>query len=74
MSIDPYYIVIGGKISKISGSYLIKPLEKKILKDNFFIKKKDINLLLSKLKEDGSVLGASILSLQDFLYIDNYIS
>jgi len=74
MSIDPYYIIIGGKISKISSSFLIKPLERKILKDNLFIKKKDINLLLSKLREDGSVLGASILPLKDFLYVDNYIS
>ncbi|MBM3703092.1 MAG: ROK family transcriptional regulator [Actinobacteria bacterium] len=74
MTIDPYYIIIGGKISKIGSSYLIKPLEKKIPEDNLFIKKKDINLLLSKLREDGSVLGASLISLKDFLYIDNYIS
>ncbi len=74
MAIDPYYIIIGGKIAKISSSYLIKPLKARILEDNLFIKKKDINLLLSKLGEDASVLGASILPLKDFLYIDNYIS
>jgi predicted NBD/HSP70 family sugar kinase len=74
MAIDPYYIIIGGKIAEISSSYLIKPLEDKILKDNLFIKKEDINLLLSKLGEDASVIGASILPLKDFLYVDNYIS
>ncbi|MEA2016077.1 MAG: ROK family transcriptional regulator [Actinomycetota bacterium] len=74
MSVDPYYIIIGGKIAKISKKYLIKPLEEKILKDNLFIKKEDINLLLSRLGEDASVLGASILPLKDFLYVDNYIS
>jgi predicted NBD/HSP70 family sugar kinase len=74
MAIDPYYIIIGGKIAKISSKYLIKPLEEKILENNLFIKKKDINLLLSKLGEDASVLGASILPLKDFLYVDNYIS
>ena len=57
MAIDPYYIIIGGKISKISSNFLIKPLKKKILDNNLFVKKEDIKILFSKLKEDSSILG-----------------
>jgi len=74
MAIDPYYIVIGGKISKISSNCLLKPLKKKILDNNLFVKKGDIKILFSKLKEDSSILGASLLPLKDFLYIDNYVA
>ncbi|MBA7662661.1 N-acetylglucosamine repressor [subsurface metagenome] len=66
MAIDPYYIIIGGKISKISSNYLIKPLKKKILDNNLFVKKEDIKILFSKLKEDSSILGASLLPLKEF--------
>jgi len=71
-AIDPYYIVIGGEIAQLD-KFLLEPLIEKILFKNFFLNREDIKILFSKLKEDAPVLGASLLPLKDFLYIDEDI-
>jgi len=71
-TLDPSYIIIGGKIAQY-GQYLLEPLKDRIFKDNIFFKRDDVKILISKLKGDSSILGASLLALEKFYNINDKI-
>ena len=66
--LDPHYIIIGGSLSKFS-DYFIEDLKGLVFDKNNLFDYKDNKLLASKLKEDASILGASILPLQTMFFI-----
>lgn len=69
---DPNYVIIGGKIAQYE-QYLLEPLKDRIFKDNIFFKRDDVKILISKLKGDSSILGASLLALEKFYNINDKI-
>lgn len=66
--LDPHYIIIGGSLSKFS-DYFIEDLKGLVFDKNNLFDYKDNKLFASKLKEDASILGASILPLQTMFFI-----
>ncbi|MCD6122743.1 MAG: ROK family transcriptional regulator [Spirochaetales bacterium] len=69
---DPHYIIIGGEISEFN-SLLLNPLKKRIFENNSFYKDGDLEILLSHLKEDASLIGAALLPFQKLFYGNNKI-
>jgi predicted NBD/HSP70 family sugar kinase len=69
---DPHYIIIGGEISEF-GDLLINPLSQRIFIRNTFYKAEDVEILLSTLKENSSLVGAALLPFQRLLYGNNKI-
>lgn len=67
-SLDPHYIIIGGRISSFS-EYFMEELSDIIFEQNTFFVRGDNKIFASKLKEDSSILGASILPLQSLFFI-----
>ncbi len=62
-SFDPNYVIIGGRIAHYE-EFLIEPLKSKVFRaDNVFFKRDDVKIRVSKLMENSSVLGASLLPL-----------
>lgn len=70
--LDPHYVIIGGEISQFE-DMLLEPLKEKIFIKNSFYGRDDIKILLSKLKEDSSILGASLLPLQKLFFLNEKI-
>jgi predicted NBD/HSP70 family sugar kinase len=66
--LDPHYIIIGGSLSKFS-DYFIEDLNELVFDKNNLFDYGDNKLFASKLKEDASILGASILPLQTMFFI-----
>ena len=69
---DPRYIIIGGEISQFE-ELIIDPLKRRIFESNTFYREEDVEILLSKLKENSSILGAALLPFQKLLYVNNKI-
>ncbi|WP_341876156.1 ROK family transcriptional regulator [Defluviitalea saccharophila] len=65
--LDPHYIVIGGEISQYEE--MLEPLKEKIFIENNFYSKNDIKIMISTLKGNASILGASLLPLQSLFFI-----
>ena len=72
LSFDPHYIIIGGEISEFN-SMLIEPLQERIFENNSFYDKGDLQILLSHLREDASLIGAALLPFQKLFYGNNKI-
>jgi predicted NBD/HSP70 family sugar kinase len=70
--LDPHYVVIGGEISDYE-ELLIEPLREKVFTKNSFFCREDIKILVSKLKGNSSILGASMLPLQKLFYLNDKI-
>jgi predicted NBD/HSP70 family sugar kinase len=70
--LDPHYIVIGGEISNYE-ELLIDSLKEKVFIKNSFFCREDIKILASKLKENSSILGASMLPLHKLFYLNDKI-
>ena len=61
--LDPHYIVLGGKISAYS-EYFMDKLKSKIFIPNSFFEEGDSKIFAAKLKENSSILGASLFPIQ----------
>ncbi|NOY09701.1 MAG: ROK family transcriptional regulator [Spirochaetes bacterium] len=72
LSFDPHYIIIGGEISEFN-SMLIEPLQERIFKNNSFYGRSDLQILLSHLRKDASLIGAALLPFQKLFYGNNKI-
>lgn len=68
---DPDYIVIGGEISKYD--FLLSKLREKVFSDNAFYSEKDVEILFSSLGENSSILGVSLIPIEEALNINNNI-
>lgn len=71
-TLDPNYIIIGGKIAQYE-QYLLEPLKDRVFEDNVFFKRDDVKILISKLKGDSSILGASLLPMEKFYNVNDKI-
>lgn len=65
--LDPHYIVIGGEISQYEE--ILEHLKEKVFIKNNFYNENDIKIMTSTLKGNASILGASLLPLQDLFFI-----
>lgn len=72
MILDPHYIILGGDIVKF-GNELLDAISEKIFQNMDFYGDNKTKILLSRLKEDASILGASLLPFQDIFYLNNNI-
>ena len=66
---DPHYVVIGGVISSFE-EFFLKPLHEKVFIDNNFYTSDDLKVIWSTLKQDGYILGASLLPLDKIFSLD----
>jgi predicted NBD/HSP70 family sugar kinase len=57
---DPHYVIIGGVISPFEEIFL-ESLQEKVFVENSFYDRNDVQIICSTLKEDASILGASLL-------------
>lgn len=65
--LDPHYIVIGGEISQYEE--ILEHLKEKVFIKNNFYNENDTKIMTSTLKGNASILGASLLPLQDLFFI-----
>lgn len=68
LGLDPHYVIIGGPISKYQ-NYFMEELANIIYNQNNFYSKEDTKIFASILKENSSILGASLLPLQRLFFI-----
>lgn len=57
---DPHYVIIGGVLSPFE-EILLEPLQEKIFAGNNFFDRNNVKIMCSTLKENDSILGASLL-------------
>jgi predicted NBD/HSP70 family sugar kinase len=69
LSLDPHYMVIGGEMSAF-GDQLLEPLRAKVFEQNTFYSKDDLEIVMSKLKQDASILGVALLPFHGLLRRD----
>lgn len=69
---DPEKIIIGGKITFYE-EYYKELLIKKVFEENSFYTKDECSLSFSKLKENASILGAALMTMQDIFFINKKI-
>lgn len=69
--LDPHYIVIGGEISQYNE--ILSSLKEKVFIENAFYNQNDIKIMTSTLKENASILGASLLPMQKLFFIKGKI-
>jgi predicted NBD/HSP70 family sugar kinase len=60
---DPHYVIIGGILSLFE-EFFLEPLQEKVFVENSFYDRADVKIMCSTLKEDASILGASLLPLE----------
>jgi predicted NBD/HSP70 family sugar kinase len=60
---DPHYVIIGGILSRFE-AFFLEPLQEKVFVENSFYDRTDVQIICSTLKEDASILGASLLPLE----------
>ena len=70
--LDPHYVILGGEISDFS-EYYLEDLKEKVFVENSFYDNTSLKIFTSKLKEDSSILGASLLPLQKIFSINEKI-
>jgi predicted NBD/HSP70 family sugar kinase len=64
---DPHYIIIGGVLSRFE-KFFLEPLQEKIFATNSFYTNNDVTIMWSLLKEDGPILGASLLPFERIFF------
>lgn len=69
---DPEEIIIGGKIAYYE-EYFKEFLTKKVFEENSFYTKEECTLSFSKLKENASILGAALMTMQEIFFISKKI-
>lgn len=57
---DPHYVIIGGVLSLFE-EFFLEPLQEKVFVENNFYDTANVEIMCSMLKEDASILGASLL-------------
>ncbi len=57
---DPHYVIIGGKLSLFE-EFFLEALQEKVFVENSFYDRSDVQIMCSSLKENASILGASLL-------------
>ena len=67
LTLDPQCIIIGGEISGF-GDRLVELLRTKVFAQNTFYKSDDLEIVLSKLKGDASILGVALLPFHGLLH------
>ena len=72
LMIDPHYVVIGGELSQCEDR-LINSLKEKVFTSNSFFNRDDIKILTSRLSDNSSILGASLLPLQKVFHLNQKI-
>jgi predicted NBD/HSP70 family sugar kinase len=60
---DPHFVIIGGMLSRFD-AFFLEPLQEKVFVENSFYDRTDVQIMCSTLKEDASILGASLLPLE----------
>ena len=60
---DPHYIIIGGQLS-LFGEFILEPLRERVVVENYFYNTSNVEIMCSTLKQDASILGASLLPLE----------
>ncbi|MBU3112517.1 ROK family transcriptional regulator [Clostridium lacusfryxellense] len=69
---DPEKVIIGGKITYYE-EYYKELLIKRVFEENSFYTKEECSLSFSKLKENASILGAALMTMQDIFFINKKI-
>ncbi|MBU3098199.1 MULTISPECIES: ROK family transcriptional regulator [Clostridium] len=69
---DPEEIIIGGKIAYYE-EYFKELLMEKVFEENSFYTKGECRLSFSKLKENASILGASLMTMQEIFFTSKKI-
>lgn len=69
---DPEKIIIGGKIAYYE-EYFKELLMKMVFEENSFYTKEECSLSFSKLKENASIVGAALMTMQDIFFISKKI-
>ncbi|SKA81619.1 Sugar kinase of the NBD/HSP70 family, may contain an N-terminal HTH domain [Caloramator quimbayensis] len=72
MILDPHYIIIGGDVVEFE-DVLIDSLIKKVFQKNNFYNENSTKIFLSRLKENASILGASLLPFENLFNINKKI-
>jgi predicted NBD/HSP70 family sugar kinase len=67
LSLDPHSIIIGGEISGF-GDLLLEPLRAKVFAQNTFYESHDLEIVLSRLRGDASILGVALLPFHGLLH------
>ncbi len=67
LSLDPHSIIIGGEVSGF-GTRLLEPLRSRVVAQNTFCRDDDLEIELSQLKGDASILGAATLPFHGLLH------
>jgi predicted NBD/HSP70 family sugar kinase len=64
---DPHDIIIGGILSRFE-EFFLEPLQEKIFVENNLYTSNDVTIMWSTLKEDGPILGASLLPFKKIFF------
>jgi predicted NBD/HSP70 family sugar kinase len=67
LSLDPHSLILGGEISSF-GDRLLEPLRARVLAQNPFSARDDLEIVLSQFKGDASILGVALLPFHGLLY------
>jgi predicted NBD/HSP70 family sugar kinase len=67
LSLDPHSIIIGGEISRFADR-LLEPLRAKVFAQNTFYRDDDLEIALSRLGGDASILGVALLPFHGLLH------
>ena len=70
---DPHYVIIGGILSLFE-EFFLEPLQEKVFVENSFYDRTDVQIVCSTLKEDASILGASLLPLERIFSLHEILS
>jgi predicted NBD/HSP70 family sugar kinase len=70
---DPHYVIIGGTLSRFE-AFFLEPLQEKVFVENSFYDRTDVQIMCSTLKEDASILGASLLPLERIFSLHEILS
>jgi len=70
---DPHYVIIGGILSLFE-AFFLEPLQEKVFVENIFYDRSDAQIMCSTLKEDASILGASLLPLERVFSLHGILS
>ena len=70
---DPHYVIIGGMLSMFE-EFFLEPLQEKVFVENSFYDRTDVQIMCSTLKEDASILGASLLPLERIFSLHEILS
>lgn len=66
LSLDPHLIILGGEVSAF-GEKHFQPLHARVLEQNPFARSEDLEIVLSRLSGDASVLGVALLPFHGLL-------